>query len=104
LDETHLPDVSLPARDASATIRQISQGDAFGSRYRILRMLGAGGMGMVYQVWDEELAVVVALKVIRPDVMADPRAARRVERRFRQELLLARQVTHRNVVRIHDLG
>ena len=44
------------------------------------------------------------IKVIRPEVMADPVAAAELERRFKQELLLARQVTHKNVVRIHDLG
>jgi eukaryotic-like serine/threonine-protein kinase len=61
-------------------------------------------MGAVYQAWDAELGVTVALKVIRPDAMADPAAAAEVERRFKRELLLARQVTHRNVVRIHDIG
>src|SRR5687767_10206849 len=79
-------------------------GDAFGSRYRILKELGAGGMGVVYQAWDQVLNVVVALKVIRPDVSADPSMARDIERRFKRELLLARKVTHKNVVRIHDLG
>ena len=61
-------------------------------------------MGAVYQAWDAELGVAVALKVIRPEVMHDPAAAQDIERRFKQELLLARQVTHKNVVRIHDLG
>ena len=61
-------------------------------------------MGAVYQAWDAELGVIVALKVIRPEVAADPAAAAMLERRFKQELLLARQVTHKNVVRIHDLG
>jgi tetratricopeptide (TPR) repeat protein len=61
-------------------------------------------MGAVYQAWDEELGVVVAVKVIRPAADADPQTAQALERRFKQELLLARQVTHRNVVRIHDLG
>ena len=49
-------------------------------------------------------ASTVAIKVIRPEVMADPKTAAEIERRFKRELLLARQVTHRNVVRIHDLG
>src|SRR4029453_7699176 len=44
------------------------------------------------------------MKFIRPEVSRDPIAAQDIERRFKQELLLARQVTHRNVVRIHDLG
>ena len=61
-------------------------------------------MGAVYQAWDEELGVAVALKVIRPEVTRDATAAQDIERRFKQELLLARQVTHKNVVRIHDLG
>jgi serine/threonine protein kinase/Flp pilus assembly protein TadD len=78
-------------------------GHRFG-RYTIVRLLGIGGMGAVYQAWDEVLEVVVALKVIRPDVLRDPRAEREIESRFKRELLLARQVTHKNVVRIHDLG
>ena len=79
-------------------------GQVFGTRYHIIKLLGAGGMGAVYQAWDQELAVAVAIKVIRPEVMADPGAAAEIERRFKRELLLARQVTHKNVVRIHDLG
>jgi eukaryotic-like serine/threonine-protein kinase len=83
----------------------LSPGQAFGPRYHIVKLLGLGGMGAVYQAWDDELGVVVALKVIRPEAAADdPTAARELERRFKRELLLARQVTHRNVVRIHDMG
>src|SRR5262245_51217249 len=82
----------------------LTPGEAFGSRYHIIRLLGIGGMGAVYQAWDSELGVAVAIKVIRPDATADPAAAADVERRFKRELVLARQVTHRNVVRIHDLG
>src|SRR3954453_7922562 len=79
-------------------------GQTFGPRYHIIRLLGAGGMGVVYQAWDSELNVAVAVKVIRPEVLADATGGSDVERRFKRELLLARQVTHRNVVRIHDLG
>jgi tetratricopeptide (TPR) repeat protein len=61
-------------------------------------------MGVVYQAWDAELGVAVALKVIRPEVLQDPMHAGEVERRFKRELVLARQVTHKHVVRIHDLG
>jgi tetratricopeptide (TPR) repeat protein len=82
----------------------LAPGTAFGKRYHLIRLLGMGGMGAVYQAWDEELGVSVALKVIRPEITADPVAARDIERRFKRELLLARQVTHKNVVRIHDLG
>ncbi len=79
-------------------------GQAFGSRYHIIRSLGIGGMGAVYQAWDAELGVAVAMKVIRPDTMRDPLVAADIERRFKRELVLARQVTHKNVVRIYDLG
>jgi eukaryotic-like serine/threonine-protein kinase len=87
-----------------ATTGPLVVGQSFGHRYHIIRALGVGGMGAVYQAWDAELGVTVAIKVIRPDVMADPTAAAEIERRFKRELLLARQVTHKNVVRIHDLG
>ena len=79
-------------------------GQQLGFRYKILKLLGAGGMGAVYQAWDEVLEVVVALKTIRPEVAADPETARMLERRFKQELLLARRVTHKNIVRVHDMG
>src|SRR4051812_24011265 len=74
-------------------------------RYHIIRLLGAGGMGAVYQAFDEKLSVPVALKVIlQPHAGGHAQTAEAQERRFKRELLLARQVTHKNVVRIHDLG
>jgi len=88
----------------SGTSGLFAPGYAFGGRYRIIRLIGAGGMGAVYQAWDEELSVAVAIKIIRPEVLADARTSADLERRFKRELLLARQVTHKNVVRIHDLG
>jgi len=77
-------------------------GQTFGQRYQIISLLGVGGMGAVYHVWDSELGLSLALKVIKPD--SDPAAAQELERRFKRELVLARQVTHTNVIRIHDLG
>src|SRR5205814_3512810 len=68
----------------------------------VIKLLGAGGMGAVYQAWDAELGVAVALKVIRSDRRGSRSAD--AEKRFKTELLLARQVTHKHVVRIHDLG
>src|SRR5262249_53735019 len=58
-------------------------GKDFG-RYHIIRMLGIGGMGAVYQAWDGELEVAVAIKVIRPESLKDPRAAAEVEGRFKR--------------------
>jgi tetratricopeptide (TPR) repeat protein len=94
---------SGPQRPA-LSIGPLSAGQAFGTRYHIIKAVGAGGMGVVYQAWDAELGVAVALKVIRPEVLVDPGSAGEIERRFKRELVLARQVTHKHVVRIHDLG
>ena len=103
-DTTGLPDLNLLQGPASNTAHPLHVGQQFSARYLIVRLLGMGGMGAVYQAWDAELSVMVALKVIRPEATRDVTVAHDVERRFKQELLLARQVTHKNVVRIHDLG
>ena len=78
----------------------LAPGRLLGTRYQILELLGQGGMGAVYKARDLELDRVVALKVIRPDLALNSA----ILRRFKQELILARQVTHRNVIRIFDLG
>ena len=101
-DATMIAGSSVPDGAPAASI--LSVGQDFGKRYHILKELGVGGMGAVYQAWDAELGVAVALKVIRPEVLKIPGEARELERRFKRELLLARQVTHKSVVRIHDLG
>src|SRR5262249_11128501 len=87
----------------TAPTDRLTAGQLFGARYRVIRLLGVGGMGAVYQAWDEELSVAVALKVIRQEAQRGSASAE-AEKRFKTELLLARQVTHKNVVRIHDLG
>ena len=75
-------------------------GTVLGQRYEILQILGHGGMGAVYKARDREVDRVIALKVIRPDLAGNSS----ILDRFKQELVLSRQVTHRNVVRIYDLG
>jgi eukaryotic-like serine/threonine-protein kinase len=102
------PDATRPGQTrVSAPVTAtgpLAVGAAFGGRYHIIKILGMGGMGAVYQAWDAELEVALALKVVRPAAAEDHDAAAEIERRFKQELLLARLVTHPNVVRIHDLG
>ena len=71
------PSPSRPHRRARES-GPLEVGQSFGPRYHIIRLLGAGGMGAVYQAWDAELGVAVAIKVIRPEVMADPVMAEEV--------------------------
>jgi serine/threonine protein kinase len=79
---------------------QLQTGDVLGGRFEILDVLGEGGMGTVYKALDREVDLIVALKLIRPEMAVNPA----ILARFKQELLTARQVTHRNVIRIHDLS
>src|SRR2546426_7849421 len=78
----------------------LEPGAILAQRYEILEILGEGGMGAVYKAMDRELSRPVALKVIRPDLAGN----QAILDRFKQELLLAREVTHKNVIRIYDLG
>ena len=72
----------------------------------MLKLVGAGGMGVVYQALDRDLGVEVALKVLRspPTSARTLPAVAELQRRFKTELLLARQITHKHVIRIHDIG
>ena len=75
-------------------------GDRVAGRYTLLGLLGVGGMGSVYRARDEELEEVVALKVLRQDLVNEPGMLER----FRREVKLARRVTHKNVARVFDIG
>jgi HAMP domain-containing protein/predicted Ser/Thr protein kinase len=80
---------------------KVAKGDLFAGRYEILSTLGKGGMGVVYRARDRTLDEEVALKVLRPDVMKDDPS---LIERFKQEIRLARKITHRNVLRTHDFA
>lgn len=71
-----------------------------GGRYEVLGLLGAGGMGSVYRVRDRELDEIVALKMLKRDLVTLPG----VLQRFKREVKLARRVTHPNVARTFDIG
>jgi tetratricopeptide (TPR) repeat protein len=88
-----------PSSEAAAK-GQLEPGTILAERFEILQLLGQGGMGAVYKARDTELDRLVALKLIRPELASHPE----ILRRFKQELILAREVTHRNVIRIFDLG
>lgn len=80
--------------------QQLAPGTVLAGRFRIEAVLGIGGMGVVYRATDLALDVPVALKLLRPELAARADAFER----FRQELLMARQVSSPRVVRIHDLA
>jgi len=79
---------------------RLVSGSHLGKRYEIVQVLGQGGMGAVYKARDLELDRLVALKVMRPELAAHEE----ILQRFKQELILARKITHKNVIRIFDLG
>lgn len=87
-------------RTMTGTRRMLPAGTVLDCRYRILEVLGVGGMGIVYRAYDDSLETEVALKVLSEQLADDPVALER----FRREIRLARQISHPNVVRIHDLG
>jgi serine/threonine protein kinase len=70
-------------------------------RYDIVSVLGTGGMGVVYRARDRELNEDVAIKTIRRELISSDAV---LAERFKSEIRLARRISHRNVVRTHDLG
>ena len=90
-------DVTIRVVDTSA----LEPGSDFGPRYRIESLLGQGGMGRVYKAYDKTLDRVVAIKVVREGMVGEAGTALQ---RFKQELLLASKISHKNVLRIHDMG
>jgi len=76
-------------------------GQLFAARYEIQGVLGQGGMGVVYRAHDRDLDDLVAIKTLRGEALsADPSLLDR----FKQEIRLARRITHPNILRTHDLG
>src|SRR5215471_630402 len=84
---------------APSILPVFAPGQIVAHRFRIMRLIGAGGMGEVYVAYDLELGELVALKTLQAMLSADARMVTS----FRQEVHLARQVTHPNVCRIFDM-
>ena len=97
-DRTGVLETPIQPLDTAEGIMQ--PGSSFGARYRIESLLGEGGMGSVYKAYDSELGRTVALKLVKPELATSPQ----IMQRFKQELLLASKITHKNILRIHDLG
>ncbi|MBI3271374.1 MAG: tetratricopeptide repeat protein [Planctomycetes bacterium] len=104
------PAPTLPAGDAAAAPLPSAAGAAAASgpgpagepfgRYRLLRELGRGGMGVVYQAWDTDLRRTVALKMLLPEAAESPQAVER----FLVEARAAGRLRHPNIVQVHEAG
>jgi len=77
----------------------LASGDLVLGRFRIVRPLGSGGMGDVYEAFDSELSQTVALKLIRPEIARNDA----ILARFKREVQLARRLSGPNICRIHEL-
>jgi len=89
-----------PGAAETENVDHFMPGEMFDRRYRIIEEIGWGGMGRVYKAEDTELNITVALKIIRPRLSSNPRFIEQ----FKKEMLLARSISHENVIRIFDLG
>jgi len=81
-------------------IKELTRGTTFANRYEIIEELGKGGMGRVYRVEDTKLKQEIALKLIKPEIASDKKTIER----FRNELKIARNIRHKNVCGMFDLG
>jgi eukaryotic-like serine/threonine-protein kinase len=90
-----------PGAASTETPLPVGPGRVLARRYAIAEQLGIGGSGVVYRAFDRELGEVIAVKTVRPDVLAVDATALE---RLKSEIRLARRISHRNVVRTHDLG
>jgi serine/threonine protein kinase/tetratricopeptide (TPR) repeat protein len=79
-------------------VEELTTGSIFAGRYKIIEEFGKGGMGKVYRVFDQKLNEEVALKLIKPEIAAD----RKTIERFKNELKLARKISHKNVGRMYE--
>ena len=94
------PGGSHPASSSTVDEGRFVPGTLVAGRYRIISLLGRGGMGEVYRATDLTLSQPVALKFL-PDSGADHL---RALERFHNEVRIARQVSHPNVCRVYDVG
>ncbi|MBN1271530.1 MAG: protein kinase [Candidatus Aminicenantes bacterium] len=75
-------------------------GEMFAGRYHVIEEVGRGGMGTVYKALDTEINEKVALKLLKPEIAADEKTIQR----FRNELKVARKISHKNICRMYHLG
>jgi serine/threonine protein kinase/Flp pilus assembly protein TadD len=89
-----------PTLDLPTPVKGLARGSLFAKRYEVIEDLGEGGMGHVYRVLDIKIREEIALKIIRPQIAADPKTLVR----FSNELKIARKISHKNICRMFHLG
>jgi serine/threonine protein kinase/predicted Zn-dependent protease len=94
------PDQPSPTRTMQMPSLELSAGQVFAGRYEVIEELGRGGMGRVYKVTDTQINEEMALKLLKPEIAADEGMIER----FRNELKIARKITHKHVCRMHDIN
>ncbi len=80
----------------------LNPGVVLQNRYRIVSLLGQGGMGAVYKAWDSRLQVHVAVKEMVPQPGLDPQTLARLRQQFQQEATVLARLSHPNLVRVSD--
>jgi len=90
----------IRTRTLNIPIPELTIGSTFAERYQVIEELGKGGMGQVYKVLDLETQEKIALKLINPEIALDKKTIER----FRNELITARKIVHKNVCQMYDLN
>ena len=93
-------DGHLPARTARRCSPVAGVPRTVDNKYRIEQLLGRGGMGAVYRARDMRLDRLVALKVVRAELLGDPEA----RQRFRREAQIVARLQHPSIVAVYDYG
>jgi len=91
---------SAATKTLQAPLRELARGSLFANRYEIIDMLGRGGMGTVYRVFDNKIMEDVAIKILKPEIASEKTTIAR----FSNELKFARKITNKNVCNMYDLN
>lgn len=92
--------MSAPTETLQTPLGQLARGSLFANRYEIIEMLGRGGMGSVYRVFDKKITEDVAIKILKPEIAIEKTTIAR----FSNELKFARKITNKNVCKMYDLN
>ena len=93
------PELQAVPSDAAHRLSSQALG-VLSQRYDVLAEAGHGSMGSVYKARDRETGEIVALKLLKPEIASD----QAMMDRFKNELLFARKITHKNVCRLHEFN